>query len=173
MAGGLYGGIKFSGSTSGIGSSEATIITPIEPSTTAANVQPVQVAADVPAPAANDPTPPKQDDSQKKAAGEQRILVINMSVWLNPAYRLVCGALVRTDSAKGASYSIQAYVLWLHHRKRLCRHSGSEHQFLCCYFRPARYNSADKGQTRCAIRGRRQQQRRWLVEENQSPLHGT
>ncbi|KAG9083052.1 hypothetical protein FRC07_014029 [Ceratobasidium sp. 392] len=69
MAGGLYGGIKFSSSNSGLSSSEATILAPIEAPAAAAVVQPAQVATDVPAPTPNDPTPAKVDDSQKKSAG--------------------------------------------------------------------------------------------------------
>ncbi|KAG8745294.1 hypothetical protein FRC10_008310 [Ceratobasidium sp. 414] len=73
MAGGLYGGIKFSTPNSGVSSSEATIITPIEPPTAAAAVQPAQIATDVPAPAPapapSDSAPAKADDSQKKSAG--------------------------------------------------------------------------------------------------------
>ncbi|CAE7175047.1 unnamed protein product [Rhizoctonia solani] len=66
MAGGLYGGIKFSGN----GSSEATIITPVEapapaPAASAPTTQPLaEAAAPIEAAAA-----PKPDDSQKKSAG--------------------------------------------------------------------------------------------------------
>ncbi|CAE6363434.1 unnamed protein product [Rhizoctonia solani] len=65
MAGGLYGGIKFSGD----GSSEATIITPVE-APPAASIPAVQVAAEAPTPLAIEPVAaPKPDDSQKKSAG--------------------------------------------------------------------------------------------------------
>ncbi|KAG8745950.1 hypothetical protein FRC12_014410, partial [Ceratobasidium sp. 428] len=68
MAGGLYGGIKFSSLNSGLGSSEAAVVTPIEKPTPTAVAQPAQVATDVPTPTPNDLAPVKVDDSQKKAA---------------------------------------------------------------------------------------------------------
>lgn len=68
MAGGLYGGIKFS--TSGSGLSEATIITPVEAPAATVNTQPVQPAADVPQPTSNDSIASKPEDTQKKSAGE-------------------------------------------------------------------------------------------------------
>ncbi|QRW15062.1 DNA-damage-repair/toleration protein [Ceratobasidium sp. AG-Ba] len=71
MAGGLYGGIKFSTSAPGLNSSDIPINTPNEPAPPAPNVQPVQPAADVPiqTPESADTTPAKVDDSQKKSAG--------------------------------------------------------------------------------------------------------
>lgn len=67
MAGGLYGGIKFS--TSGSGLSEATIITPVEAPTATVNTQPAQPVADVPQPTPNDAVSTKTEDTQKKSAG--------------------------------------------------------------------------------------------------------
>lgn len=67
MAGGLYGGIKFS---TGSGASEATIITPVEAPTSAANAQTTQVISEPSGPTTNDSaTTVKPDDSQKKSAG--------------------------------------------------------------------------------------------------------
>ncbi|CAE6462778.1 unnamed protein product [Rhizoctonia solani] len=66
MAGGLYGGIKFSGN----GSSEATIITPVEVPAPAASTPATQVAAEAPAPTTTEPVAAsKPEDAQKKAAG--------------------------------------------------------------------------------------------------------
>ncbi|KAF8610467.1 hypothetical protein BDV93DRAFT_550281 [Ceratobasidium sp. AG-I] len=64
MAGGLYGGIKFSAP-----GSEATIITPVEAPAATINTQPVQPAADVPQPTPNDTVSSKPEDTQKKSAG--------------------------------------------------------------------------------------------------------
>ena len=66
MAGGLYGGIKFS--TPG---SEATIITPVEAPAATVNTLPAQPAADVPQSTPPDSGPSKAEDTQKKSAGKQ------------------------------------------------------------------------------------------------------
>ncbi|KAJ1310129.1 hypothetical protein OPQ81_006874 [Rhizoctonia solani] len=65
MAGGLYGGIKFSGN----GSSEATIITPVEVPASAASAPTTQVATEAQASTSEPVAAPKTDDSQKKSAG--------------------------------------------------------------------------------------------------------
>ncbi|KAH7340529.1 hypothetical protein B0J17DRAFT_651704 [Rhizoctonia solani] len=66
MAGGLYGGIKFSGN----GASEATIITPVEVPAPVASTPATQVATEAPATTPIEPVAaPKPEDSQKKSAG--------------------------------------------------------------------------------------------------------
>jgi len=67
MAGGLYGGIKFS--TPGSGLSEATIVTPVEAPAATVSTQPAQPVADVPQSTPNDIAPSKTEDAQKKSAG--------------------------------------------------------------------------------------------------------
>jgi hypothetical protein len=67
MAGGLYGGIKFSAN----GSSEATVITPVEAPPPVASAPTTQVAVVAPVAAPSEPVAAvKPDDSQKKSAGK-------------------------------------------------------------------------------------------------------